>query len=95
MSEDAGTRVEVPSWGYTLRSARRIEYASPLVSRVSRSHAHDDVNDNDELDLTQVQPSQAPLFDSDRDAGRNSSGQSPSASGEGDNLQEKIQDLKK
>ena len=45
MSEDDGTRVEAQSRGYTLRSGRRIEYVSPLVSRFSRSPAHDDVND--------------------------------------------------
>ena len=44
MSEDDGTRVESQTWGYTLRYGRRIEYASPLVSRVSRSPAHDGVN---------------------------------------------------
>ena len=33
-------RVETRSRGYNLRSGRRIQYESPLVSRVPRSPAH-------------------------------------------------------
>ena len=49
MLNDDGTRVEAQSQGYTLRSGRCIECASPLVSRISRSPARDDVNDSDKL----------------------------------------------
>ena len=40
-----GTRVDSRDRGYNLRSGRRIEYASPLVSRVLESPARDVDND--------------------------------------------------
>ena len=43
MSVDDEPRVDAPRRGYNLRSGRRIEYASPSVSRISCSPALDDV----------------------------------------------------
>ena len=36
-----GTRVDSLHWGYNFCSGKRIEYSSPLVSRVPRSRACD------------------------------------------------------
>ena len=41
MSTANGTRVDSRDLGYNLHSGRRIQYDSPLVSRVSRSPARD------------------------------------------------------
>ena len=63
-----GPRVEGRR-GYILWSERRVEYDSPLVSRVRRSPARDANNIDDTVDPTLVQPSQLCLFEHSNPSG--------------------------
>ena len=67
---------------------------SPSAGRVSRSPTRDDVI-SDEHDLTQVPPSQQPLFDSSEFSQQNCAGQLRPISQDNGNLQEQVVDLKK
>ena len=81
MSGTNGDGVESQERGYHLRSGRRMEYRSPVVSRVSETPAHNVEDVNDDLEPTQMQPSQVPLFASGENARQNNSVQPPPASG--------------
>ena len=91
MSANDEPRVDAPRRGYNLRSGRRIEYESPLLSRVSRSPARDSVI-NDEQDPTLAQPSQKLLFESNPDICSDNLEHPPVTSGHYGNPQELLPD---